>query len=152
MKDDLVKKEIKMGRDKLLTFASNHDLLIRKTKLYHITTDSKHDFYKSPNLTKNMLPAKAEQVFVTDITYIKIEEDHAYLALVTDLYSKKIMGHCLADNMKVPMVQEALKMALKNCIHNRKSIIHHRHRRKYQENYDQIKPAHNIQYFLPNRQ
>ncbi|MEO5966968.1 MAG: DDE-type integrase/transposase/recombinase [Ferruginibacter sp.] len=72
-----------------------------------------------------MLPTKAEQVFVTDITYIKIEDDYAYLALVTDLYSKKIMGYCLADNMKVPMVQEALKMALRNCIHNRKTIIHH---------------------------
>lgn len=125
MKEDLVKKEIKMGRDQLFTFASNHDLLIKKTKLYHITTDSRHDFYKSPNLIKDMLPTKAEQVFVTDITYIKIEDDHAYLALVTDLYSKKIMGYSLADNMKVPMVQDALKMALKNCIHHRKSIIHH---------------------------
>lgn len=125
MKEQLVKKKIKMGRDKLFTFASNHDLLIKKTKLYHITTDSKHNFYKSPNLIKHMLPTKAEQVFVTDITYIKIEDDHAYLALVTDLYSKKIMGYCLADNMKVPMVQQALKMAMKTCVYNRKSIIHH---------------------------
>lgn len=125
IKEDLGKNEIKMGRDKLFKFASDHHLLITKTKLYHITTDSKHGFYKSPNLIKGLFPSRAEQVFVTDITYIKIEEDHAYLALVTDLYSKKIMGYCLADNMKVPMVQEALKMAIKNCVHNRKSIIHH---------------------------
>src|SRR5690606_30138508 len=110
---------------KLFSFASDHDLLVRKTKLYHITTDSNHDYYKSPNLIKDMLPTKAEQVFVTDITYIRIEDDHAYLTLVTDLYSKKIMGYSLADNMKVPMVQEALKMALNNCIHTRKKIIHH---------------------------
>jgi putative transposase len=125
IKTDLEKNDIKMGRDGLFDFARNNDLLIRKTKLYHITTDSKHGFYKSPNLIKDMLPTKAEQVFVTDITYIKIEDDHAYLALVTDLYSKKIMGYCLADNMKVPMVQDALKMALKNCMHKRESIIHH---------------------------
>lgn len=125
MKEDLEKRSIKMGRDGLFRFASDHDLLIRKTKLFHITTDSKHNYYKSPNLIKDMLPTRAEQVFVTDITYIKIEEDHAYLSLVTDLYTKKIMGYCLADNMKVPMVQEALKMALRNCIHNRKTIIHH---------------------------
>lgn len=125
MKEELEKKEIKIGRDKLFEFASEHGLLVKKTKLYHITTDSNHNFYKSPNLIKDMLPTKAEQVFVTDITYIKIEDDHAYLAIVTDLYSKKIMGYCLADNMKVPMVKKALKMALKNCIHKRKIIIHH---------------------------
>lgn len=116
---------IKIGRDGVYDLARAYDLLVKKTKLYHVTTDSKHGFFKSPNLIKDILPTQAEQVFVTDITYIKIEDDHAYLALVTDLYSKKIMGFCLADNMKVPMVQEALKMALKNCVHNRKTIIHH---------------------------
>ena len=47
-----------------------------------------------------MLPTKSEQVFVTDITYIKLEGRHAYLALVTDLYSKKVMGYKLDDNMR----------------------------------------------------
>ena len=125
MKEGLEKRSIKMGRDGLFTFASDHDLLVRKTKLFHITTDSKHNYFKSPNLIKDILPTRSEQVFVTDITYIKIEDDHAYLSLVTDLYSKKIMGYCLSDNMKVPMVQEALKMALNNCVHKRKTIIHH---------------------------
>jgi putative transposase len=125
IREDLKKNNIKMGRDGLFDFARHNDLLIPKTKLYHITTDSKHGYYKSPNLIKDILPTMAEQVFVTDITYIKIQEDHAYLALVTDLYSKKIMGYSLADNMKVPMVKEALKMAIKNCVHNRKTIIHH---------------------------
>jgi transposase InsO family protein len=125
IQEDLKKNEIKLGRDGLFSFARTNDLLIPKTKLYHITTDSKHGYYKSPNLIKDILPTKAEQALVTDITYIKIQEDHAYLALVTDLYSKKIMGYSLADNMKVPMVKEALKMAIKNCIHKRETIIHH---------------------------
>ena len=116
---------IKMGRDKLFVFARNNGLLIKKTKQYHITTDSKHFYHKSPNLIKDMLPTKSEQVFVTDITYIKLEGRHAYLALVTDLYSKKVMGYKLDDNMRVGMVKEALLMALRNCIHGRETIIHH---------------------------
>lgn len=116
---------IKMGRDGVYDIARAHDLLVKKTKLYHITTDSKHGYYKSPNLIKDLFPTRAEQVLVADITYIRIENDWAYLALVTDLYSKKIMGYCIADNMKTPMVLQALKMALKNCVHNTKNIIHH---------------------------
>lgn len=125
IKDELTKQHIKIGRDKLFTFARNNDLLVKKTKLYHITTDSKHHFYKSPNLIKDLLPSRAEQVFVTDITYIKLEDKHAYLALVTDLYSKRIMGYSLDDNMRVGMVKDALQMAINNCIYNRETIIHH---------------------------
>ena len=125
LKVQLEDNGIKMGRDGLFDFARQNDLLIKKTKLYHITTDSKHGYYKSPNLIKDLLPTKAEQVLVADITYIRIENDWSYLALVTDLYSKKIMGYSLADNMKTPMVIQALQMALKNCVHNRKDMIHH---------------------------
>jgi len=67
----------------------------------------------------------SEQVFVSDITYIKTDAGHAYLALVTDAYSRKIMGWSLQDNMKVSMVKEALSMAYKNCVFNHKNIIHH---------------------------
>jgi putative transposase len=125
LKGQLQEAGIKRGRDAVFDFARSNDLLIKKTKLFHITTDSKHHYYKSPNLIKNLLPSKSEQVFVSDITYIRLENDWAYLALVTDLYSKKIMGYRLAKNMKATMVQEALKMAKKNCIYNRKKIIHH---------------------------
>lgn len=125
IKENLQNEGIKMGRDSMFKFAKANDLLVPKKKQYHVTTDSNHSYYKSPNLIKDMLPTKAEQVFVTDITYIRVEDDHAYMALVTDLYSKKIMGYSVADNMKVPMVKAALNMALKNCIHHRESIIHH---------------------------
>ena len=125
LKGQLQERGIKRGRDAMFDFARANDLLVKKTKLYHITTDSKHHFYKSPNLIRDILPSKAEQAFAADITYIKLESDWAYLALVTDLYSKKIMGYKLADNMKADMVQEALQMARRNCIYKRKKIIHH---------------------------
>lgn len=72
-----------------------------------------------------MLPVHSEQVFVSDITYIKLDEGYAYLALVTDLYSKKIMGYKLHDNMKAGLVKEALTMAVKSRIYKHKQVIHH---------------------------
>jgi putative transposase len=125
IKEDLVKNNIKMGRDAFLRFARNHRLLVPKTKRSFITTDSKHFYYKSPNRIKDLIPTHAEQVFVCDITYIKLQDRHAYLSLVTDLYSKKIMGYKLDDNMRVTMVKEALTMAKNNCQHGHKTIIHH---------------------------
>ena len=125
IQDDLVKKDIKMGRDGFLKFARNHRLLVPKTRRCFITTDSNHFYHKSPNRIKSLTPTHSEQVFVTDITYIKLQDKHAYLALVTDLYSKKVMGYKLDDNMKVGLVKDALTMAIKNCEHNHQNIIHH---------------------------
>lgn len=125
LQEKLKKKNIKMGRDRFLKFCRQHHLLVKRTRRSFITTDSKHFFRKSPNLIKDLITTHAEQVWVCDITYIKLEEGYAYLALVTDLYSKKIMGYKLDSNMKVGMVKEALKMALKNRRHGHRNIIHH---------------------------
>lgn len=121
----LPKYNIKMGRDALFNLLRNKALLIRKTKRFHITTDSKHFFYTAPNLLKNLELTHAEQALVADITYIKTDECHAYLAIVTDAYSKKIMGWSLDDNMKVSMVKEALKMAQRNLQWQQEKVIHH---------------------------
>ena len=118
-------ESIKMGRDAVNDLLRIRGMLIKKTKRYFITTDSKHFFYKSPNLLTELNITHSEQVFVSDITYIKTDQGHAYLALVTDAYSRKIMGWSLQDHMKVSMVKEALEMEYKNCIFNHKNIIHH---------------------------
>lgn len=125
LKPVLPRHGIKMGRDTLFTLLRNKGLLIKKTKRYHVTTDSKHFFYTAPNLLKELEITHAEQAFVCDITYIKTDECHAYAAIVTDAYSKKIMGWALDDNMKVAMVKQALAMAHRNCIYEHESIIHH---------------------------
>jgi transposase InsO family protein len=121
----MMQENIKMGRDAVNNLLRSRGMLIKKTKRYFITTDSKHFFFKSPNLLTELKITHSEQVFVSDITYIKTDSGHAYLALVTDAYSRKIMGWSLQDNMKVSMVKEALNMAHKNCVFNHKSIIHH---------------------------
>jgi transposase InsO family protein len=114
-----------MGRDKFSSFCREHQLLVPKTKRYFITTNSNHHYLKSPNLVKSIDITHSEQVWVTDITYIKLDGKHAYLALVTDLYSKKIMGYCIDDNMKVSLVKSALEMAVKSKSTLHKNIIHH---------------------------
>lgn len=121
----LMENNIKMGRDALFDLLRCYGMLVQKTKRYHITTDSKHFFYKSPNLIKDMEISHSEQVFVSDITYIKTDDGHAYLALVTDAYSKKLMGWALDDNMRATLVVQALDMAIKNLKFNHMSIIHH---------------------------
>lgn len=125
IKEDLVENNIKIGRDALFNLLRNNGLLVKKTKRFHITTDSKHFFYKSPNLLKDTEIKHSEQALVTDITYIKTDQGHAYLALATDPYSKKIMGYAIEDNMKVEMVKNALKMADKNRMFKTENIIHH---------------------------
>jgi putative transposase len=122
---DLTVQKIKLGRDALFTLLRNHGLLVKKTKRFHITTDSKHFFYKSPNLLKDIEINHSEQALVTDITYIKTDEGHAYLALATDPYSKKIMGYHLDNNMKVDLVKKVLTMAHQNKQFKTENTIHH---------------------------
>ena len=123
--EKLKQNNIKMGRDRFLKFCREHHLLVPRTRRSFITTNSNHHYKKSPNLIKDLVPTYAEQVFVSDITYIKLENRHSYLALVTDLYSKKIMGYKLDDNMKTSLVKDALKMAINNKQHSVAKTIHH---------------------------
>jgi transposase InsO family protein len=125
LKEKLRQSNIKMGRDRFLKFCRHHHLLVPKTKRSFITTDSNHHYHKPPNRIKDLVVTHAEQAFVADITYIKLEDRHAYLALVTDLYSKKIMGYKLDDNMRTSLVKEALQMAIDNKEHNYQNTIHH---------------------------
>ena len=125
LKPEFEKQNIKMGRDNFFQLLRENHLLVKKTKRFHITTDSKHFYYKSPNLIKDLEITHAEQVLVNDITYIKLQNQHAYLALTTDAYSKNIMGWKIDTNMKVDLVKGALQMALKNRTYNHKSIIYH---------------------------
>ena len=125
MRCELEDKNIKIGRDSLNKLLRENNLLVKKTKRFHITTDSRHFFYKSPNLLKDTKITHSEQALVSDITYLKTDSGHAYLALATDPYSKKIMGFAVDDNMKVDLVKTALKMAFRNMIFSQEKVIHH---------------------------
>jgi len=125
LKTEMNKQGIKLGRDKFYKLLKQYNLLVPKTKRYFITTNSKHQFYKYDNLVKDKAPTRPEQLWVSDITYIKTQRKHCYLALVTDAYSKKIMGYKLASHMKTSLCTDALAMAIKNRKYPNEKLIHH---------------------------
>jgi putative transposase len=105
-------QNIKMGRDKFFELLGRNKLLVRKRKLNVYTIMSKHHFRRYPNLAKDFTPLKAHELWVVDITYIPTTHRHAYLFLITDAYSRKIVGFHLSDDMKVSSGILALKKAL----------------------------------------
>ena len=125
LKQDFIEQEIKIGRDKFYRVLKLHNLLVPKLKNYVTTTDSNHQFRKYKNLIKDKVPNRPEQLWVCDITYIKTQYGHNYLAIVTDAYSKQIMGYKLDNNMKTSLCTEALAMAIKNRKYPNRKLIHH---------------------------
>jgi len=125
LRESLEEADIKIGRNALFDLLRCNELLVKRTRRCHITTDSRHGFKKSPNLIKESEITHSEQAIAGDITYLKTDDGYAYLAILTDLYSKKIVGYCVDDNMRVEIVKQALKMADKNKMFNGAATIHH---------------------------
>ena len=122
----LIKKsQLKIGRDGLFKLLRANDLLIKPKRRYTITTNSKHWLRKYPNIAKRQPITAPEQVWVTDITYIKTNEGNCYLNLVTDAYSRKIMGFAIAKNMNTEEMKKAYEMALSNRLFLNHKLIHH---------------------------
>ena len=122
--EDLRKKNIKMGRDKLFSFLRSEHLLVPNRKKYHKTTNSKHWMRKYPNLIKDVEINRPEQVWVADITYLRVKQKHYYLHLITDAYSKRIVGFKLSDNMQATTTLEALKIAISKRMYH-EQLTHH---------------------------
>ena len=110
---ELEKHGIKLGRDQLFDLLRFHGLLIRKRKRMVKTTDSHHWLKKYPNLVKGILLSAADQLWVSDITYIRTLDGFSYLSLITDAYSRKIMGYALYETLEAIGPTEALVMAIK---------------------------------------
>ncbi len=107
-------KEIGVGRDRLFTILRANHMLIEPKRSYHITTDSHHRFRKHKNTAKGLPLVKPEQLWVSDITYVGNRKNPMYLALVTDAYSKKIMGYDTSSSLSAIGSVRALRMAIKN--------------------------------------
>lgn len=120
----LATHEIRFGRDYLFDLLSEHRLLIRQRKRKAITTDSRHWMRKYSNLVKDIDIIRPEQVWVSDITYIRLINQWGYLSLITDAYSRKIMGYCFRQDLGAEGCIDALKMALNNRLY-KDAIIHH---------------------------
>lgn len=96
LKEQFKSDEIKVGRDRLFDILRENKMLIKRKKAYTKTTNSFHRFYKYNNIIKDLEITKPNQVWVSDITYIRTQTGFCYLALITDLYSRKIVGYDLA--------------------------------------------------------
>ncbi|WP_371197921.1 transposase, partial [Flavihumibacter sp. ZG627] len=103
---------IKMGRDQLFDLLRFHGLLIRRRKRSVKTTDSYHWLKKYPDLVRELVTSTPEQLWVADITYIKTLDGYNYLSLITDAYSRRIVGYCLYPNLSSVGSVEALSMAV----------------------------------------
>jgi len=118
-------RDIGVGRDKLFKILKANQLLIKPLKSYRITTDSHHRFRKHKNLVSSLIINRPEQVWVSDITYIGSRGNHRYLALVTDAYSKKIVGYDISNSLSANGSIRALSMAIKARKYKNDSLIHH---------------------------
>lgn len=125
LKQDFINADIKIGRDKFYRFLRLNNLLVPKRKNYITTTNSNHMYKKYKNLVKDQVPTRPEQLWVSDITYIKTQYGHNYLAIVTDAYSKQIMGYKLDNHMRTSLCIDALAMAIKNREYPSEKLIHH---------------------------
>jgi putative transposase len=108
----MLEHQIKMGRDALFDLLSSNHLLVRRRKRRIQTTQSFHWLRKYPNLIREFIPTGPNQLWVSDITYWKINGGHVYISFITDAYSHKIVGFHLAETLEAVESVQALKMAL----------------------------------------
>ena len=118
------KHGIKLGRDRFFDYLREHRLLVKPKKSYIKTTFSKHLMRKYPNQLEGLKIKRSEQAFVSDITFVETDEGVSYLSLVTDAFSRKIMGYELSNNMRAEDVVKALRRAIKQRL-TQKPLIHH---------------------------
>jgi transposase InsO family protein len=125
---DFTEHQISIGRDKFFDLLRRNALLIHCKKRRVKTTDSYHRYHKYPNLIKDLKPLKANEIWVVDITYLWLSEADCfcYLFLITDMYSRMIIGYCVHPTLRATGAVKSLEMAfqsttatsVKGCIHH----------------------------------
>lgn len=118
-------KELGVGRDRLFAIMRANHLPVAPKRQYHITTDSHHHFRKHKNLIEFMSIERPEQIWVSDITYIGTRSNPMYLSLVTDAYSKQIMGFDVSRSLNASGAISAMEQAVKNRLYPNEPLIHH---------------------------
>ena len=124
LQNKLSSHQIQLGRDYLFDLLAEHKLLVRQRKRRITTTDSRHWMKKYTNLIKELVIIRPEQVWVSDITYVRLVNQWGYLSLITDAYSRRIMGFSFRQDLSAEGCLDALKMALNNRLYDQ-PLIHH---------------------------
>lgn len=121
----MLPEELDIGRDKFFEFLRLNNLLVRRKRYRAHTTMSNHWLRKYPNLIKEFVATAPNQLWVSDITYIRTAEGFVYLFLITDAYSRKIIGWSVSDNLEAVNAVKALNMAISHLPAKAKGVIHH---------------------------
>lgn len=128
LQQPLLEAGIKVGRDGMFDILRGARMLVAPRRAYHKTTNSHHRFRRHPNLLKDgpekVVPAGSEQLWVADITYLPTKAKTVYLSLVTDAYSRKIVGWHVHDGLATEQVSQALKVALRQRRTDQR-LVHH---------------------------
>lgn len=114
LRPELAAHHIDIGRDRFCTLLRDNDLTLKRNKSYKVcTTNSAHPYYKWPDLTEGLILSAAGQLWVSDITYLR-KTDHSflYLSLITDAFSRKIIGHHLSHSLSARGCVGALSKAI----------------------------------------
>lgn len=117
-------EDLQLGRDALFDLLRDNHFLIRRRRNSVRTTFSSHWLHKYPNLIKEFSPRKPHQLWVSDITYVETENGFVFLFLITDAYSRKIIGWAVGDTLEAKHAVMALQMALKQ-LPEGAVLIHH---------------------------
>lgn len=118
-------RDLGVGRDKLFAILSANHMLIKPKRCYRKTTNSNHWYRKHKNLIESVVPVRPEQIWASDITYLGNNSNYSYLALVTDTYSKKIVGYDLSTSLSADGAIRALKMGLRQRSYKKEKLTHH---------------------------
>lgn len=124
LQPQLLSHGIAIGRDALFELLARFNLLVRQRKRKAFTTNSRHWFNKYANLIRSLVITHPEQVWVSDITYVRLRNQWGYLSMVTDAFSRKIMGFAFRTDLLAQGCVDALKMALSNRLY-KTTLIHH---------------------------
>lgn len=115
-----------LGRDAFLSILRTHGLLLRRKSSSCKTTDSSHGLPVYPDLIKNLRITRPFEVWVSDITYVRIKDDFCFLSLVTDVYNREILGHFVGPTLATCHTLEALDQALSKAVGvDTSKLIHH---------------------------
>ena len=124
LNQDFEKQQLKVGRDTLFNVLRKNQMLTLRKKYSCRTTNSYHRFYKYSNIIKDIEVNRPNQVWVSDITYIRTVKGFCYLSLITDMYSRKIVGYDLSDSLELKGCVRALNKAVYQA-KSIKRLIHH---------------------------
>jgi len=125
LKPDLEQHRIKIGRDLFHEILRSNGLLIKKRRNRQKTTNSRHSLPKYPNISKEIEVRKAEQLWASDITYVRVGNGFCYLILITDAYSRKVVGYNFSTTMNAAFCVKALKTAIANRQFSSRLLTHH---------------------------